>query len=85
MIPKAPGIEHRRDQVIGKAGHADERGDAGAAGERELRLEDVDADAAMLHVEDDEVGAGIRCDLAEARREELGGEAPLGGLGGISV
>jgi hypothetical protein len=40
----------------------------------DLGLEDVDPDGAVLLVEKHELCAGICCDLADARREELGGE-----------
>ena len=43
-------------------------------------LSDVDADAAMLHVEEDEIGAGIGGDLAKPGREELGREHAVDGL-----
>src|SRR5271154_5087760 len=39
----------------------------------------IDADAAVLHIKDDEFGAGIGRDLTEARREELGGNDAISG------
>ncbi len=47
------------------AGNVRDRGYAGAAGERRLGFQDVDADAAVLHVEDDETGRRIGGDPVE--------------------
>src|SRR5829696_4913086 len=74
------GIEHRGDQVVGEAWDTHEGSDSRAAREGELRLQVVDADAAMLHVEEHKIRAGIGRDAAKARREELGGEDAIGCL-----
>ena len=52
-------------------GNPHERRNPNTARKSHLGFQDVDADAAMLHVEDDEFGAGVSGDLAEPRREEF--------------
>src|SRR5205085_87820 len=65
------GVERRRDQVVRVAGDPHERLDTAAARRRALRLDGVGPDAAMLHVEDQEIGARPRRDGKQSRREEL--------------
>ena len=72
-------IEHRRDQVIDARGHAYHRHDARAVRERDLRLDGVDADTAVLHVEQHELRARRRQHRREPRREEIEGHHAEGG------
>lgn len=71
MTPIGPRVQDRRNQMIGDALNPHDRGDAGAAGEPHLGFQDVDADAAGLHVEDDEIDPSIRRDPAETGGEEF--------------
>ena len=76
------GVEQRCDEVVGVARNAHERHEAGAAGIGELLLQHVDADGAVLHVEDHIGGAGVADDLAEAGRVELRRHDAVDGLAG---
>ena len=65
------GIEHARDVLVGGRRHPHERHDVETAAQRDLRLDRLEADAAVLHVEQHELGAGRVADLRQARRHEL--------------
>src|SRR5258708_6491762 len=64
-------VEHRRDQVVMRTRHAHHRHQADPARGGDLLLDRLDADAAMLHVEDAEFGARRGEDLRHAGAEEL--------------
>ena len=57
--------------MIGKPGYAYKRSDTCSARKGNLRLQDVDADGTVFHVEDHELSSGICSNLAKAWREEL--------------
>src|SRR5215510_534184 len=69
--PHRAGVEHAGDEVILRRGDPNHRHEADAPAGSELRLHRLDARAAMLHVVEQELGAGGLHDLREARREEL--------------
>jgi len=65
------GVQDRRNQMIRNPWNPHDRRYARATRERHLGFQDVEADAPVLHVEDDELGPCIAGDLAEPRGEEL--------------
>ncbi len=69
--PHGAGVEDGRNKVICNSGNPHDRSDAGPAGEGHLHLQRIHTDAAVLHVENDEVGPGVSGDPAEPGREKL--------------
>ncbi len=65
------GIEAAGDKVVLRRRHAHHRHDIQPAAGRHLRLDRVDAGAAVLHVVEHELRAGGGGDLRHAGREEL--------------
>jgi hypothetical protein len=64
-------IERTGDEVILAARHAHHRDDRQPAAQCELRLERLEAEPGVLHVEQHEFRARIQADLRQSGREEL--------------
>ena len=62
-------IQRAGDEMIFAARHANHRHEREAAAERELGLQRFEAKARVLHVVENEIGAGIDADLRQARHE----------------
>ncbi len=72
--PQRPHVQRTRDELVLVCRHAHEGHDSQAAAVGHLLLDGVDAGTRVLHVEQDELGAGFLRGLRQARGEELEGE-----------
>ena len=77
------GIENRRDQVVVTARHPRHRHDIEAARSRDLHLDRLDPDAAMLGVEQGEIGPGRVERRHQPRGEKLERHRAVHGPAGI--
>ena len=70
-------VERAGDEVIFAARHAHHRHDRRAPAQRELRLQRLEAEAGVLHVEQDELSAGVLAELRQAGRKNSKTIAPM--------